>query len=275
MLKTEFTETEHGRLSWIDTGGEGPVVLLIHGNSSCKEIFGRQLVSELGLRYRMIAFDLPGHGASSDAPDPSRTYSIHGFADAAMALLGELGIAEAVVVGWSLGGHAALEMLARWPGTVAAWITGTPPAGAADMGEAFLPSEHMGLTFKDAFTPEEARAYARETLGEGVLLLPWMVDAARRADGRFRPLLLQSVAAGLDLDGREIVGRAAQPLAVVSGGKEPFVNNAFLKAVAYNNLWDGQVHILDGLGHMPFWQAADKVNPLLARFLDETTLRNG
>ncbi len=101
MLKTGFCETIHGRIAWADSGGEGPVVLFIHGNSSCKEMFGRQLVSELGLNYRMIAFDLPGHGASSNAPDPALTYSIHGFADAAIALLAELKIDKAVVVGWS------------------------------------------------------------------------------------------------------------------------------------------------------------------------------
>lgn len=271
MLKTGFCETIHGRIAWVDSGGVGPVVLFIHGNSSCKEMFGRQLVSELGLSYRMIAFDLPGHGASSDAPDPSLTYSIHGFADAAIALLAELKIDKAVVVGWSLGGHAALEMLARWPGATAAWITGTPPAGGADMGEAFLPYEHMGLTFQEAFTDEEARIQVQGGLGEHVTALPWMIDAARRADGRFRPLMLQSAIEGRDLDGREIARTAEKPLAVVSGSAEPFVSNAFLKSVTYNNLWDGKVHILDGLGHMPFWEDAGVVNPLLGRFLDEVT----
>lgn len=271
MIKTGFSNTAHGRLAWVDSGGEGPVVLLIHGNSSCKEIFGRQLVSELGLNYRMIAFDLPGHGASSNAPEPKLTYSIHGFADAAIALLDDLKITEAVIVGWSLGGHAALEMLGRWPGTVAAWITGTPPAGPADMGEAFLPSDHMGLTFKEVFSEDEARVYAQETVGEGVELLAWMTAAALRADGRFRPLMLQSVAEGRDMDGRAIAGSATKPLAVVSGEHEPFVNNDFLKSVTYANLWDGKVHILEGLAHMPFWEAPARINPMLGRFLDDVT----
>jgi pimeloyl-ACP methyl ester carboxylesterase len=98
-----------------------------------------------------------------------------------------------------------------------------------------------------------------------------MIDACRRADGRFRPLMMQSVAAGLDLDGRKIAETAPQPLAIVSGSEEPFVDNAFLRTVAYNNLWDGKVHILDGLAHMPFWEAPAIVNPLLGRFLDDVT----
>ncbi|MEQ9151183.1 MAG: alpha/beta hydrolase [Parvibaculum sp.] len=268
-MKEGQVATAHGDLAYIDSGGEGPAVLFIHGNSSCKEIFGRQFDSDVGRGYRCLAFDLPGHGKSSNAPEPEKTYSIHGFADASIAFLEALKIDRAVIVGWSLGGHAALEMMARWPGTAAAWITGTPPAGGADMGEAFLPSEHMALTFAEKFTDEEAAIYAAETLGPGEPVEPWMVAGCGRVDGRFRPLMLQSVAAGLDLDGREIVETSPLPLAVVTGELEPFVNNAFLEKVKYRNLWDGKVHVLKGQGHMPFWQAAGDVNALLARFLKD------
>lgn len=273
-MKQGKIETAHGRLAYMESTGpgserEGPVVLFIHGNSSCKEMFGRQFASPMAERYRFIAFDLPGHGQSSDAPDPAATYSIHGFADAAMALLDELKIERAVAMGWSLGGHAALEMMARWPGTLAAWITGTPPAGGADMGEAFLQSDKMDLTFKADFTEEEARSQVQGGLGEGVQMEPWMLAASLRADGRFRPLMLQSAIEGRDLDGRKIAETAAQPLAIVTGGAEPYVNNAFLGKVAYRNLWGGKVHVLEGLGHAPFWQAPDVFNPLFERFLDE------
>ena len=67
-----------------------------------------------------------------------------------------------------------------------------------------------------------------------------MLAASLRADGRFRPLMLQSAIEGRDLDGRKIAETAAQPLAVVTGGAEPYVNNAFLGQVAYRNLWDGK-----------------------------------
>ena len=261
--------TSHGHIAYSDSGGTGPVVLFVHGNSSAKEIFKHQLNSPALARYRCIAIDLPGHGASDDAPDPQATYSIHGFADAVIALLDAIDVQRAVVVGWSLGGHIALELMARWPGTVAAWITGTPPAGANDLDKAFLPSEHMALTFKSSFTAEEAREYAQETVGADVQLEAWMLSAAQRADGRFRPLMLASVAAGQDLDGRAIAATSSLPLAVVSGADEPFVDNRFLQSLSYGALWDGKVHILAGQGHMPFWQSPDTANALLARFLAE------
>lgn len=266
-----FKDTPHGRLAYVESSGIGLPVLFIHGNSSCKEMFGRQFSSEMAECHRFIAFDLPGHGQSSDAPDPAATYSIHGFADAAIAFLDALKVERAVVMGWSLGGHVALELMARWPGLVAAWITGTPPAGGADMGEAFLPTESMGLTFKPDFTEEEARMQVQGGLGEGVPMEPWMLAASLRADGRFRPLMLQSSIEGRDLDGREIAETATQPLAVVTGSTEPYVNNVFLEKVTYRNLWDGKVHVLEGLGHAPFWQAPEVFNPLFERFLGEVS----
>lgn len=98
---------------------------------------------------------------------------------------------------------------------------------------------------------------------------PWMLAASLRADGRFRPLMLQSAIEGRDLDGRKIAGEAPQPLAVVTGGAEPYVNNAFLEKVTYRNLWDRKVHVLPGLGHAPFWQAPEVFNPLFERFLGD------
>ncbi len=267
----ERVETVHGELAYADSRSPGPAVLFVHGNSSCKEIFARQLESPLRAGRRLIAFDLPGHGGSSNAPEPERSYSIHGFADAALELLSALEIERACVVGWSLGGHIALELMARWPGCVAAWITGTPPAGANDLAKAFLRSPHMELTFKDSFSAAEAREFAQAAVGADVPLEPFMLEACLRADGRFRPLMLESAVAGRDLDGREIAATCPLPLAVVSGEKEPFVDNAFLGSLTYRNLWDGRVHILEGLAHMPFWEAPERINPLLARFLDEST----
>ena len=65
----------HGSIVVEEAGrGELPV-LLIHGNSLSREVFRKQLGGALSRKYRLVAFDLPGHGDSSDALNASRTYT--------------------------------------------------------------------------------------------------------------------------------------------------------------------------------------------------------
>ena len=95
--------TSHGSLA-VEESSQGDIpVLLIHGNSSCRGVFRHQLQGRLAQNHRLIAFDLPGHGQSSNAPDPTQSYTRPGLADAAVELLEKLGVTEAIVFGWSLG----------------------------------------------------------------------------------------------------------------------------------------------------------------------------
>jgi hypothetical protein len=65
-----FISTSHGTLAYEEHGKGDAVVLFIHGNSSCRKVFKRQMTSEFYEQYRMITFDLPGHGESENSPHP-------------------------------------------------------------------------------------------------------------------------------------------------------------------------------------------------------------
>jgi pimeloyl-ACP methyl ester carboxylesterase len=69
-----------GRVAAFVEISSGPTVLLIHGNSSSKEIFLRQMGMLRRRGFGIVAPDLPGHGASNDARRPARTYSFPGYA---------------------------------------------------------------------------------------------------------------------------------------------------------------------------------------------------
>ena len=102
--------TSHGSLA-VEESGQGSIpILVIHGNSSCRGVFRHQLQGRLAENHRLIAFDLPDHGQLGNAPDPTRNYTLPALADAAVELLEKLGVTEAIVFGWSLGGHIA----SRW-----------------------------------------------------------------------------------------------------------------------------------------------------------------
>jgi pimeloyl-ACP methyl ester carboxylesterase len=259
--------TRHGRIAIADTGGAGPAVLFIHGNSACKEIFRHQLESDFARRLRLVAFDLPGHGASDDALDPARTYGFRGYAEVAIDVISALGLARPAVVGWSLGGHVAIELLACDVALAGILLTGTPPVGAEDVSEGFRPHPHMGLTGKRTFTEEDIRAYARETAG---IEADFIEAAVRRTDGWAREQMLASALAPDAANQRTLVEHTRVPTAVVTGEDEPFVNNDYLDRIAWGNLWGGRVFRIEGAGHAPFFEQPTVFNALLERFVADT-----
>ncbi len=269
MLRTSEVETSGAKLAVVESGGDGPAVLMIHGNSSCKEVFRNQMQGAIGAKYRCIAFDLPGHGASSDAYDPENVYTIPGYAALAVELMEKLGAERYAVLGWSLGGHVGIDMLPKTDRIAGLMISGTPPVGKEDgaLAKGFLPSEHMGLAGQLDFTDAEADAYARATAGVNAPYEDFLGAAVRRTDGRARERMIGAFGAGFGESQTEIVATNPTPLAIVNGADEPFANNEFTKAAPYANLWEGQVHLLPGLGHAPFWEAPKTFDPILERFL--------
>ena len=104
------------KLHYIDTGGDGPAVVLLHAFPLRAEMWERQ-IDALRDRWRVIAPDLKGFGGS-DAPENRSTYSMDAYAGEVKALLDELGIDEVVLVGLSMGGYVAFAFLRRYPQAV-------------------------------------------------------------------------------------------------------------------------------------------------------------
>ncbi|MGE0650804.1 MAG: alpha/beta fold hydrolase [Alphaproteobacteria bacterium] len=261
--------TSHGEMAVTDTGGSGLPVLFIHGNSSSRAAFRHQFSSDLAGRHRLIAIDLPGHGESADAINPERTYSMPGYAAAVMEVLTVLGVRQAAVYGWSLGGHVALEMVPRWPGLAGVMITGAPPVGrgAEAILAGFSQHPHIALVGQEVFSEDEARGFVETSLGTAAD--PDLLRDALRTDGRARALMFASLFTGGTSDQKEIAENCPVPLAIVNGSEEPFANLAYVETLAYHNLWDGRCHVIKGAGHAPFWTAPDIFNPLLSRFVRE------
>jgi pimeloyl-ACP methyl ester carboxylesterase len=259
--------TSHGSLVVEESGEGGMPVLLIHGNSSCRSVFRRQLQSRLPDGHRLVTFDLPGHGQSSDAPDPVQSYTLPGLADAVLELVMHLGISEAVVMGWSLGGHIGIEMMPRFPGMRGLVITGTPPIRRGGMAEGFVASPQFQLASRSELSDADVEAFARAMFGEPVE--PFLRDAIVRADERFRQRLFEAGRAGAGIDQRAAVESSGVLTAVVNGADDRLINLDYIDTVAFGNLWEGRCHRMSGIGHAPFWHASADYNSILERFLKD------
>lgn len=112
-------------LAYLDEG-DGDPVLLIHGFASSKEVnwVNTSWVKTLtDAGYRAIAFDHRGHGASTRLHDLA-AYHTRLMASDAQALLAELGIARAHVIGYSMGARVGAQMALHFPNSVRALVMG-------------------------------------------------------------------------------------------------------------------------------------------------------
>ena len=96
---------------YYETYGQGPPLLLLHGNGGSIKAFAKN-IPYFARRYRVIAVDSRAHGKSID---PADSLSFEMMADDFAGLLTSLRIDSAYVLGWSDGGIDALVLALRHP----------------------------------------------------------------------------------------------------------------------------------------------------------------
>ena len=114
----------------VTDAGDGPPVLLLHGLACGKRMWFHQ-IRALRNRFRVIAYDLRGHG-QTDAPQLATDYSAAHLARDLVSLLDALEIPRAAIVGFSLGGGPALALAASRPERVSRLVLADVGAGADD-----------------------------------------------------------------------------------------------------------------------------------------------
>ncbi|HEV2301761.1 MAG TPA: alpha/beta fold hydrolase [Stellaceae bacterium] len=103
---------------YYEVHGAGPPILLSHGYSATCHMWDGQ-VAAFADRYRLVLWDMRGHGRSGDPDDPG-LYSTRASVEDMAALLRHLGIERAIVGGLSLGGYMSLAFHLAHPEMVSA-----------------------------------------------------------------------------------------------------------------------------------------------------------
>ncbi len=91
--------------------GEGPVLVLLHGFMECQKIW-INFTSVLSKKYKVITFDLPGHG---DSECIDTIHSMELMADCIKFGLDQLEVNKCVLIGHSMGGYVSLAFAEMYP----------------------------------------------------------------------------------------------------------------------------------------------------------------
>ncbi len=115
-----------------DTGPrDAPAMILVHGSNASLHAW-QPWADRLGKRYRMIRFDLPGHGLTGASP--SGSYSTAAFVDVVERVRAKLGVDRFILAGNSMGGgvawHYALAHPERVSGLILVDSVGQPEPGS-------------------------------------------------------------------------------------------------------------------------------------------------
>jgi len=257
-----------GELVAIHKHGIGVPIIFLHGNSSCKEVFRDLWRILLSRGNELVACDLPGHGASKNAADPKARYTLPGYAEAVTELLDWGGWQRAILLGWSLGGHVALETMIADSRVTACMVIGSPPGkpSVEALEDGFNDDSVTRLAFQEYFSCADASRYVEAMLGTASPD-PFFVEMALRTDGRARKRLLESVAEGLGHDQRRACSQPSRPTCVLVGETDPFLRHDCFRVLDARTMWKGKVHVLPGRGHAPHWNPSREFLEIVEAFV--------
>lgn len=239
-------------------------IVLVHGNSMCARSFDAQLAGPLAKRWRLVAMDLPGHGTSPPARETS-TYTIPSYGSLVAGVLDALELEGALVVGHSLGGHAAMAAIGH-PRVAGVLVFGAPPLeSASSVPEAFTMPAGVEALFAAEVSAEQARAAAALVASDAFAdrVISWMLET----DGRARAHMAAAIGAGEISNEVEALTRAAKPFAIVHGSEDPLVSLDYLRSQeSLPGLWRGAVQVIEGAGHSPQMEAPAAFDELVLSF---------
>lgn len=170
---------------WFEDVGAGDPVVLVHGwGSTAKQNFGDTgWVEMLSRRYRVIAMDCRGHGLSAK-PHRQELYGRAQMAGDVIRLLDHLGVARALIMGYSMGASLVIELLMDHPNRLRAAVLGgiAYDDGIEDPALRTAISKALLAPSRDGIEDPVARAYRRfaESMGNDLFALAAIISAPRK-----------------------------------------------------------------------------------------------
>jgi 3-oxoadipate enol-lactonase len=244
--------------------GAGPTVLMLHGIGGGHLSFAPQVETLASSGYRAVAWDMPGYGRSA----PIEPYNFKGLAQSCITLIEALKCGDVVLVGHSMGGMVAQEVMARRPELVSKLVLcGTSPSFGKPEGEwqrEFIAQRTAPLDAGKSMA-ELAEVLVPQIVGpgslpEGVRLATHCMSLVPASTYR------RALEALVTFDRRANLPLIQIPTLVVAGEHDPNAPPSMMKKMA-DAIARSTYLEMRGIGHLQNLEAPDEFDGLLLNFL--------
>jgi pimeloyl-ACP methyl ester carboxylesterase len=250
----------------------GSEILFIHGFSQASLSWQRQVESDLAKEFRMVTYDLRGHGNSDKPLEPEKYKESKAWADDVQAIINAANFKRPVLVGWSYGGHVIADYLRIHS---AAGLAGLNYVDAVTKSDPSFYGD--GLKVQPLMSSEDlainiaaTRIFLRNCFEkqpsqndfETMLAFNMMVPPKVRANMGGRTLSMDETLKALDLPVLVTHG-ATDKLALVAAARH---TAAIIPAA--------KLSVYDRVGHAPFWEDTSRFNAELSAFVRSANKTN-
>jgi pimeloyl-ACP methyl ester carboxylesterase len=249
---------------------DGPAILLIHGWSQNHLCWARQYESALADEFRLVAYDLRGHGMSETPLEPEHYTDERLWADDVAAIIDALALDRPVLVGWSYGAFVICDYLRAYGGdrvAAAAFVEGAVKLGESAFGTLLGPGflDHFAHATADDLPSNiwAMRAFLRACVAAP---LPAADFETALAWNMVVPARVRAHLAARAIDEDDVLRTFPVPLLVVHGRQDTVVLPAMAEHVLAT-CPTAQASWYDGVGHAPHLEAPERFNRELAALI--------
>ena len=240
--------------------GSGPAVLLIHSMGADVTMW-RDQIAALSDRYRCIAFDCRGHGASSY----NARFAVAEAAADLKAGLDAIGVDSCHLIGLAMGGPIAVSFAAQWPDAVRSVVVADGFVDMREVGGARIPEwaetirsmpmDAFGRRYVDSRLTASAGDEARQGLAAAIAKVPpdAYIDVMKAI-----------------FDGIAFTAEAATirvPSLVIWGEEDEVTPLEHSRQIA-DTIPGARLETIPGAGHIANLDKPEAFNRLIADFLD-------
>ncbi len=262
--KTQFIQTDGGRIAYEDTGGNGPAVLAIPGMGDLRSEYRLLRPSLQQAGYRVITMDARGFGETSTGWSD---YSARAVGRDALAVLAHLGVGPTAILGNSFAAGSALWAAQDAPAQVAGVVLLGPIV--RDLKASAFQKLAMRVGFAGPWRVAFWTMYwdslfpTRKPADHGAVKAA--ITRNLREPGRMDAL--RAMIALSKADTAAILDKTTVLSLVVMGTKDPDFGDPIEEARMLASLLKADTMIVEGAGHYPHVEMADLVGPKIVSFI--------